>query len=185
MLSPQYLQTIVPTVEVGDDVGMSMDDDAVSYDDDSDYPDDSSDCSHDSYDDESAIDEEAEILQLAAIKKAAEKAIHGDSGNPSPAIRSILLADKPEFAFKNKILERCDSAPLMSIAAPLLARMAKASPAIRAMLLDGHTEDEPEFTLNKIERCDSAPLLSMPASVLARMARRSPLLEDRWAAKLE
>jgi hypothetical protein len=135
MLSPQYLQTSFPPVDKDDDIGMSMDDDTSdSYDSyDSDYSDDSSDGFYDSDDDENAIDEDAEIIQLAAVNKSVNKVIHGAGGafqrcNSSPAIRAMLLAvpntDKPEF--RAKPIERSSSAPLLSMPASLLARMAKA-----------------------------------------------------------
>jgi hypothetical protein len=141
MLSPQYLMTNPPPVLLDkddDDVGMSMDDDTDdSYSDDSDYSDDSSDGFYDSDDDDDAEngnDENAEILQLATANKTVNKVIHGAGGafqrcNSSPAIKAMLLAgpvtDKPEFSTRNEIV-RCDSAPLMSMPASLLARMAKA-----------------------------------------------------------
>jgi hypothetical protein len=123
--------TTPPPVDQADDVGMSMDvDDTSSDSDGSDYSeDDSSDGFYDSDDD----DENAMILQLAAVSKTANKVIHGSGGafqrcNSSPAIRAMLLAgpkiDKPEIC--RPTIERCDSAPLLSMPASLLARMAKA-----------------------------------------------------------
>ena len=150
MLSKQFFQTRPPAVKNDDAVGMPMDDEGSSDSDDSDYYSDYSDYSDDSDDSDYA----------------------GMLGG------ARLLADTQEFAFKNK-MERCDSAPLLNMPASMLARMAKSSPDIRAILLDGPTNDEPELR----ERCDSAPLLSMTDSMLARMARPSLLLEDRWTAK--
>jgi hypothetical protein len=136
MLSPHYLERSLPSVDKDDDIGLSMDDATDSDSDDSDYSDESSDGFYDSDDDENAIDEDAEILQLAAGNKTVNKVIHGAGG-----------------AF-----QRCNS-----------------SPAIKAMLLTGHSIAKPEltrqFTRVNIERAESAPELSMPASLLARMAK--------------
>jgi hypothetical protein len=137
MLSPQYLQTSPSPVDTDDDIGMSMDDDTDSYTDDSDVSGESSDGFYDSDEDENAMDEDAEILQLAAVNKTVNKVIHGAGGafqrcNSSPAIRAMLLAgpstDKPQFIPSNNIerIERSESAPLLSMPASLLARMAKA-----------------------------------------------------------
>jgi hypothetical protein len=138
MLAPQFLNTNPSPVDKDDDVGLSMDDDTDSYTDDSDYSDDSSDGFYDSDDDkeeeENAIEADAEIIQLATVNcKAVNKVIHGAGGafqrcNASPAIRAMLLAgptpDKPEPT-RNQ-MERADSAPLLTMPASLLARMAKA-----------------------------------------------------------
>jgi hypothetical protein len=139
VLSPQYLQTSHPPVDKDDDdddVGMSMDDDTDSdYDDSEDsHSDDSSDGFYDSDDDENAIDEDSEILQLAAVNKKNNKVINGAGGsfqrcNSSPAIRAMLLEgpntnDAPDFTRSS--IGRSDSAPLLSMPASLMARMAKA-----------------------------------------------------------
>jgi hypothetical protein len=152
MLSPQDLvQTSPPPVDKDDDVGMSMDDDTDSdSDEDSDYSGDSSDGFYDSDVDENAIDEDAEIIQLAAVNKTVNKVIHGAGGafqrcNSSPAIRAMLLAgpntDKPDARFTK--IERCDSAPLLSMPASLLARMAKAE------CVGGPTDSKAPTTVNK------------------------------------
>jgi hypothetical protein len=137
MLSPpQYLKTIPPPVDKEDDVTTSMDEDTEtgSYSDDSDYSDYSDDSSVGSYDSDAIDDEDAEILQLAAVNKTANKVIHGAGGafqrcNASPAIKAMLLAgpknDKPEFTLE-KTIERSESAPLLTMPASLMARMAKA-----------------------------------------------------------
>jgi hypothetical protein len=135
MLSPRYLQTSPLQLDKNeDDVGLSMDEDDTSSDSyDSDYSDDSSDGFYDSDDDANSIDEDDEIIQLAAVNKTVNKVIHGAGGafqrcNSSPAIRAMLLAgpkiDKPDFG--RTTIERSDSAPLLSMPASLLARMAKA-----------------------------------------------------------
>ena len=171
MLSPhQYLQTSLPPADKEDDLAMSMDDDSDSYTDDSDYSDDSSDGFYDSDDDENAIDADAEIIQLAVVNKTVNKVIHGAGGafqrcNSSPAIRAMLLAgpttDKPDPAFK---IERCDSAPLLSMPASLLARMAKAECV-------GGPTDRKATTVNKANVEPKKEKQQTPLNLLKKLLR--------------